>query len=242
MTTPVTERRIDADDSRIPQQEGSPWPVEDRELCDRYEQVSTAAINDVLRAGGLTRQVLPPTVTGLRSEMRLAGLVFTIKGSKSLQLTNEMEERAAMLEAIPDQSVCVWDTSEDDESAQWGEIMTMAAARQGCRGAVVDGGVRDTDKILELNFPVFCRYRTSNGMLGRFRMIGWQSPIRIGSVTLLPGDVVVGDIDGVIVIPRVVAWDTLLAAEEIAVNEVSLKQMIVDGIAPREVVKRGGYF
>lgn len=218
------------------------WPVDDAELCDRYELVPTAAINDVLRAAGLIAQVLPPSVAGLLPGMRTAGFAFTIKGSKNLQLANEMEERAAMLEAIGEHSVCVWDTSGDDESAQWGEVMTMAAMRQGCRGAVVDGGVRDTDKILDLGFPVFCRYRTSNGMLGRFRMSGWQTPIRIGSVVIQPGDLVVADIDGVIIVPRARAWDTLQAAEQIAGTEVALKQMIADGASPREVVKRGGYF
>jgi 4-hydroxy-4-methyl-2-oxoglutarate aldolase len=221
---------------------GPAWPVSDAELCDRYQLVPTAAINDVLRSSGLVAQVLPPTVTGLVPGMRTAGFAFTIKGSKNLQLDNEMEERAAMLEAIPEHSVCVWDTTNDDESAQWGEVMTMAAMRQGCRGAIVDGGVRDTDKILDLAFPVFCRYRTSNGMLGRFRMSGWQTPIRIGTVVIQPGDLVIGDLDGVIIVPRARAWETLLAAEKIAGSEVHLKQMITDGVSPREVVERGGYF
>ncbi|WGM20265.1 RraA family protein [Paenarthrobacter sp. OM7] len=216
--------------------------LSDRELCDRFEVIPTAAINDVLRSKGLIQQVLPPSVEGLEPSMRVAGIAFTIKGSKNLQLANEMEERAAMLEAIPQDAVCVWDTSNDDESAQWGEVMTMAAQRQGCRGAIVDGGVRDTDKILELDFPVFCRYRTSNGMLGRFRMSAWQVPVRIGQVTIHPGDITVGDIDGVIIVPRALAEETLVEAERIQFDEISLKKMITDGIAPREVVERGGYF
>lgn len=229
-------------DGRATDGSGPDWPVSDAELCDRYQRVPTAAINDVLRGAGLTDQVLPPTITGLRPEMRTAGFAFTIKGSKNLQLANEMEERAAMLEAITEHSVCVWDTSHDDESAQWGEVMTMAAQRQGCRGAVVDGGVRDTDKIIGLGFPVFCRYRTSNGMLGRFRMTAWQTPVRIGGVVITPGDLVIGDLDGVIIVPRELAWKTLVAAEEVAGEETRLKRMIDDGIAPREVVRRGGYF
>ncbi|MFJ9884770.1 RraA family protein [Streptomyces sp. NPDC091287] len=214
----------------------------DGELCDRYARVSTAAVNDVLRAGGLTRQVLPHAIVPVRDDMRLTGVAFTIKGAKSLQLDGEMEERAVMLEEIPDHAICVWDTSGDDESAQWGEVMTMAAQRKGCRGAVVDGGVRDTEKILDLDFPVFARYRTSNGMLGRFRMTGWQTEIRLGEVTIAPGDFMVGDLDGVIVIPRALAEGTLIAAEKIEEDEVGIKQMVTSGLEPREVVKRGGYF
>ncbi|MEV0849624.1 RraA family protein [Streptomyces sp. NPDC049954] len=202
----------------------------------------TAAVNDVLRSRGLVRQVIPHAIVPLRDDMRLTGVAFTIKGAKSLQLDGEMEERAAMLEEIPDHSVCVWDTSGDDESAQWGEVMTMAAQRRGCRGAVVDGGVRDTEKISDLDFPVFARYRTSNGMLGRFRMTGWQTDIRLGEVTISPGDVIVGDLDGVIVVPRALAEEVLLASEEVEETEIGIKEMVSSGVEPREVVKRGGYF
>lgn len=219
-----------------------PWPISVTELCDRFTEVPTAAINDVLRSEGLISQVLPPNLTPLDPVMRTAGVAFTIKGSKSLELSGEMPERAAMLEAIDPDSVCVWDTSSDDESAQWGEVMTMAAQRRGSRGAVVDGGVRDTRAVLGLDFPVFCRYRTSNGMLGRFRMTSFEVPIRIGGVVIYPGDIIVGDIDGVIVVPKVRAYAALLAAEKIKESEVEIKQMIIDGVTPKEVVDRGGYF
>ncbi|MFC7844347.1 RraA family protein [Streptomyces sp. NPDC057382] len=216
--------------------------IGESELCDRFGDVPTAAINDVLRAHGLLHQVLPPAVTPLMPTARTAGIAFTIKGSKNLVLDDEMEERAAMLEAITSNSVCVWDTSGDDESAQWGEVMTLAAMRRGARGAVVDGGVRDTEKLLHLGFPVFCRYRTSSGMLGRFRMSAWQTPVRIGSVTIEPGDVIVGDLDGVIVVPRDRAAEVLLAAEAVEEQENDIKSLIHDGLTPREVVERGGYF
>lgn len=218
------------------------FPVSDRELCDRYSRVTTPMVNDVLRKRNILYQTLPTAILPLREGMRVCGLAFTIKGSKNLDITDEMEERAKMLESIPPESVCVWDTSNDDESAQWGEIMTMAAKRRGCRGAVVDGGVRDTDKVLEQNFPVFCRYRTSNGMMGRFRMIGYQIPIRIGGVDIQPGDVIVADIDGAIVIPRALAWAVLLEAEEILRNEIEIKKMVESGQSPSEVVANGGYF
>lgn len=183
-----------------------------------------------------------PTIMPLKENMKIAGVAFTIKGSKNLSLEDEMIDRARMLEAIPKDSICVWDTSGDDESAQWGEIMTMASMKRGCKGAVVDGGVRDTDRILRLAFPVFCRYRTSNGMAGRFRMIGYQMPVRIGEVMIYPGDIIFGDIDGVIVIPRAIALEVLVKAEEIRDNEYRIKDMIEGGMQPVKVVENGGYF
>ena len=218
------------------------FPISEKELCDRYEQVTTPMVNDVLREKELLYQTFPNHILPLREEMKMAGIAFTIKGSKNLSLENEMVERAKMLEAIPENSVCVWDTCEDDESAQWGEIMTMASIRQGCRGAIVDGGVRDTNKVLEQNFPVFCKYRTSNGMLGRFRLIGYQIPITMGRVHVYPGDVVLADIDGCIAVPREIAYEVLLKAEQIRDNEIAIKEMVGSGMRPTQVVENGGYF
>ncbi|MGN0149525.1 MAG: RraA family protein [Clostridia bacterium] len=225
-------------------QVGSPeeFPINDKELCQRYEDVSTAMVNDVLREMGYIYQTLPNSILPLKDEMKVAGTAFTIKGSKNLDIVDEMEQRAEMLEAIPEDSVCVWDTCGDEESAQWGEIMTMASKKRGCRGAIVDGGVRDTNMVLEQNFPVFCKYRSSNGMMGRFRMIGYQMPVMIGSVQILPGDIVFGDIDGCIVVPRRMAYDVLIKAEQIRDNEVGIKEMVSGGMTPTDVVKNGGYF
>ena len=220
----------------------TPFPISDKELCDRYEQVTTPMVNDVLREMELLYQTFPNNILPLREEMKVAGIAFTIKGSKNLSLQDEMVERAKMLEAIHENSIVVWDTSEDDESAQWGEIMTMASVRQGCRGAVVDGGVRDTNKVLEQNFPVFCKYRTSNGMLGRFRIIGYQMPIVMGKVHVYPGDVVLADIDGAIAVPREIAYEVLLRAEQIRDNEIEIKEMVNGGMKPTEVVANSGYF
>lgn len=219
-----------------------PFPIKEKELIDRYMKVSTPMVNDVLREMELTFQTFPNNLMPLRESMKMAGCAFTIKGSKNLTLNEEMIDRAKMLESIPEDSVCVWDTSEDNESAQWGEIMTMASIRQGCRGAVVDGGVRDTDRVLELGFPLFCKYRTSNGMLGRFRTIGYQMPITMGKVMVYPGDIVLADIDGCIVVPRELAYEVLIRAEEIRDNEIEIKKMVNSGMTPTQVVDNGGYF
>ena len=218
------------------------FPISEKELCDRYEQVTTPMVNDVLREMELLYQTFPNNIMPLKDEMKVAGIAFTIKGSKNLSLEDEMVERAKMLEAIPQNSVCVWDTCNDDESAQWGEIMTMASKRQGCRGAIVDGGVRDTNRVLEQDFTVFCKYRSSNGMLGRFRLIGYQIPVVMGNVHVYPGDVILADIDGAIAVPRELAYEVLLRAERIRDSEVEIKEMVGSGMTPTQVVENGGYF
>lgn len=218
------------------------FPISVEELCKRYENVFTAAVNDVLREEGLIAQTLPNNIMPLCEDMKVCGVAFTVSGGQSLELKDEMEERARMLEAIEPGSVVIWETNGDTFSAQWGEMMTKISKSRGCRGAVVDGGVRDTNKVLDQNFPVFCKYRSSNGMLGRFRTTGWQLPIRIGDVTIYPGDIVFGDIDGVLIIPRSLAYDVLLRAEAIRDGEVGISRMIDNGMSPTEVVANGGYF
>lgn len=219
-----------------------PLPIPDSELCERMKRTFTAAVNDALRSRGFLFQTLPNNIMPLRDHMKVCGVAFTIKGAKNMTLEGEMEKRAEMLEALTSGSVAVWDTDNDDQSAQWGEIMTMAAKKRGCLGAVVDGGIRDTDRILAQDFPVFCRYRSSNGMLGRFRMIDYQIPVRIGDVVISPGDIIFGDIDGVIVVPRNEAYDVLLEAEKIAFGEEDIKKQVESGSSPSEVVRNGGYF
>ncbi|MEO0965224.1 MAG: RraA family protein [Planctomycetota bacterium] len=222
--------------------EVKPLPIDDATLAQRYEALYTGAVNDILREMDLLYQTLPTGVLPLERDMKVAGIVFTIKGMKSLTVEGEMEQRAAMLEALPSQSVVVWDTGEDDLSAQWGEVMTKAAIRAGCRGAIIDGGVRDTQLVLDQGFPVWCKYRTSNAMLGRFRMVGYQMPIRIGEVTINPGDVVFADIDGAVIVPRGLAVEVLERAEKMKADEQEYKRWIDEGMSPTEVVERGGAF
>ena len=79
-------------------------------------------------------------------------------------------------------------------------------------------------------------------MLGRFRMVDFQIPVKVGSVIVKPGDIVFGDIDGVLVVPHDIAYDVLLEAERIAFGEEDIKKQVESGSSPSEVVRNGGYF
>jgi 4-hydroxy-4-methyl-2-oxoglutarate aldolase len=218
------------------------FPISAKELCNRYEQLYSGAINDVLREFVLMDQALPSSIMPLREEMKITGIAFTIKSSVDPRISGEMETRSKMLNLIHEDAVCIWDTSGDTTASQWGEVMTAAAKKRGARGAVVDGGLRDTRQVLEQKFPVFYKYRTSNGSLGRCLITAYQVPIRIGRTIIRPGDVVFGDIDGVLVVPRDVAYEVLLRAEEIKTNEKEIRRWVDEGMSAEEVVKKGGYF
>jgi 4-hydroxy-4-methyl-2-oxoglutarate aldolase len=218
--------------------------INERELCDRYARTYTGAINDVLREFNLMDQTLPITLRPLRPDMVMAGIAFTIRSSRdpSLDLDGEMRERAALLEAIPDNAVCVWDTNHDDSAAHWGGMMTAAVKKRGVRGAIVDGGIRDTHQIAAENFPIFYRFHSSSGMLGRAKVVAHQVPVFIGPTMVFPGDLVVADVDGAIVVPRRVACDVLRRTEAIIGFENQIKTWVDEGNSPTEIVKKGGYF
>ena len=217
------------------------YPISVSEMRERYLQLFSGAINDVLRFGHKLHTSLPTDFAPLRENMKLVGMAFTVKGGPDITTDGEFEMRAQMLEALHENSVVVWDCTGDTVTAHWGEVMTMAATRLGCRGAICNG-IRDTDGILEQNFPIFHKYRTSTGMLGRFRMYHYQKPILMGEVVVNPGDWIFGDIDGVLAIPHAIAYDVLVAAEKIMSKEISIKEMVESGLKPTEVVRRGGYF
>lgn len=195
--------------------EGLPIPV--GELCDRYEDLYTAAVSDALREATLMHQTLPHSIEPLERDMTVAGVAFTIKSAPDPTIDGELETRAEMLADMADQdhTVCVWDADDDKRSSQWGEVMTESARSGGCKGAVINGGLRDTDRVLEQEFPVFYSYRTPNGALARSRIQKYQTTIQIDDVIVKPGDIVVGDIDGVVVVPRDIAHEILVRAEEI---------------------------
>ena len=120
--------------------------------------------------------------------------------------------------------------------------MTATAQPKGIQSAAIAGGIRDTKQILEQKFPVFYRYRTSNGSLGRCLITHYQVPVKIGKVTVRPGDVIFGDIDGVLCIPREIAYEVLLRAEAIRRQEVDIFQWVRSGDTIDEITKKGGYF
>lgn len=217
------------------------YPVSVAEMRERYLKLYSGAVNDVMRFDYKVNAALPASYAPLRENMKLCGQAFTVKGAPDITTDGEFEMRAQMLEELPADSIVMFDCTGDTVTAQWGEVMTMAAMRAGCRGAFING-IRDTEAILKLGFPVFHQYRTNVGMLGRFRMFHYQKPVRIGEVIVNPGDWIFGDIDGVIRVPAADAYTVLLRAESILKKEVGIRNMVNSGMKPTKVVEQGGYF
>jgi 4-hydroxy-4-methyl-2-oxoglutarate aldolase len=212
------------------------------DLLRRYEGLYSGAVSDVLREHCLLDQTLPSHLTPLRPERTVAGIAFTVKSAPNTKITGELTFRTQMLDEMHPDSFIVWDTSGDAEATAWGGVMTATAIGKGIKAAVIDGGIRDTKQILEKDFPVFYKYRSPNGSLGRCMISHYQTPIKIGTTLVRPGDVVLGDIDGVIVVPRKIAVEVLLRAEEILANERKIFKWVADGETVQSITDKGGYF
>ena len=201
------------------------FPIPAKELLERFERLYTGAVNDVMREFCLLNQALPGHIKPLREYRTVAGFAFTVKSSPNVMIRGEMEFRTKMLDELGEDHFVVWDTSRDEEATLWGGVMTATAKGKKVKAACIDGGIRDTHQILEADFPVFYKYRISNG-----------------KVLVRPGDVVLGDIDGVLIVPRDVAYDVLLRAEEIKGNEKKIFGWVKEGQSVREITEKGGYF
>lgn len=218
------------------------FPIPDKELLKRYENLYTGAVNDVLREFCLLYQALPGRIKPLREYHTVAGFAFTVKSAPNQLIRGEMEFRVAMLNQMKEDDFVVWDTSRDDKATLWGGVMTATAKGKKLKAACIDGGIRDTHQILEADFPLFYEYRISNGSLGRCLITHYQVPVKIGDCTIKPGDVVIGDIDGVLAVPREIAYRVLLRAEEIKQNEKEILGWVKEGQTINEITEKGGYF
>ena len=234
--------RLDALSRMLDTVEVLPLSIPDVEFCDRLEKLYTGAINDVLREHCLLDQAMPSSILPLKMEMCRAGVAYTIRSAPNPTVGGEMNIRAQMLDAMPKGCCVIWDAGMETEASHWGEVMTASAIARGARMAVINGGLRDTRQVLAQNFPVFYRYRTSNGSLGRTKITEYNVPVRIGKVYVKPGDFIFGDIDGIVVIPRNIAVEVLERAERIKANEKEMRGMVHEGFSAVKMIDEGGYF
>jgi len=232
-------------DKLIEMQEGIDdvrFPISDKELLQRYEKIYTGVINDVLREFCLMNQALPNHIVPLREYHSIAGFAFNVKSAPNTLVQGEMEKRTQMLDEMHEDAFVIWDTSHDEKATSWGGVMTATAKKKKVKAACIDGGIRDTHQILEADFPVFYKYRNSNGSLGRCLITHYQIALEIGGVIIKPGDVVLGDVDGVLVVPRKVAYEVLVRAEEIKQNEKKIFGWVKEGQSAKDITDKGGYF
>lgn len=214
-------------------------------LPRRFAKIYTAAITDVMDEMGLLRQTLPHTIQPLTPDMRTAGYAFTARGrvhrGKPRDRDATLRQFLRMLGAVPADSVLVL-AANDNEAAHFGELSAEWFRLRRVRGAVIDGSTRDAATIARLRFPTFCRYRTPQDSVPRWRVSDWGQPLTIGGVRIGLGDLVVADLDGVVVVPRRVAHEVLQRCERLVGTEGKVRSAVRRGMAPLEAYEKFGAF
>jgi 4-hydroxy-4-methyl-2-oxoglutarate aldolase len=192
--------------------------------------INAAAISRAIHFGTATlheamgrRGALPHHIKPISPRMKIAGPAVTVS---SPPMDNLMLHQAIYV-AEPG-SVLVVEVNRGYEGGYWGEIMTIAAQQRNIAGLVIDGCVRDADPIEHLGFPVFSRGLSVRGTDKQGGgHINW--PIVVGDITVNPGDLVVGDRDGVIVVPAAEISSALEAAQKREAKEEQTKKNIIAG-------------
>lgn len=215
----------------------------DKELIEIIQnELFTCVVGDVMDGMGHMHQFLPATIRSVAEGMRLAGRAKTVLeadcyGSK---VHSEDKDHAFglmfdALDSLKENEVYIC-AGASARYACWGELMSAAAIHRGAAGAVVEGYSRDTNGVRALEFPSFSMgfYGQDQGMRGR--VIDYDCPIEFSNKVLVnPGDIVFGDIDGVVIIPKQIESEVIGAALDKVRGENMVKKLIEDGMPTRQV-------
>jgi regulator of RNase E activity RraA len=223
----------------------------DEAIRRRYLAVDTSNVADALdeaghRDQGLSAEFAPrPAGAG-----RLAGWAFTILGAMApppdgAGPVNGDARKMAACGDVTAGEVTVW-TGACEGVCCFGELIALGLQERGCVGALVDGGVRDVRWLGEHGFPVYARYRTPVQSIGRWRVTDWQVPVVLPGATsrhvlVTPGDLILADDDGALVVPRALAEPVLLRAEELTATEARIRAELAGGMTLREALTRFGH-
>jgi regulator of RNase E activity RraA len=225
------------------------WRSDDELFATVQRELFTCVVGDVMDKLDLQHQFLPPQIQALRQDMVVIGrampvlsvdvFVENIAGS-----ANKLMEKSfgLMLEALDDlrtNEVYV-NTGSSPRNALWGELMSTRARKLGSRGAVLNGYIRDTKAILNMDFPTFGFGSYGQDAAPRYKVVDFRIPVEIGSVRILPGDIIFGDIDGVLVIPAKAEAEVFTRALEKARGEKLVRKAIEEGSSAVKAFEKYG--
>lgn len=201
-----------------------------------------AALTDALDNMQLTNQWLGADIKPFDQHVHVAGVAFTVQWSSNPSLVRDGPGLAPkMLESVPAYSIAVNDTGNNLQMGCWGELTTRTAMQQGCRGVVIGGSLRDSYRVVhELHFPAFACFTCPLEAFGRTRISAYQVPVVINGIAVFPGDYIVGDMDGVVVIPQNAVADVLAQAEVVVVREGNIRRNIADGLGSAAIFEKYG--
>ena len=212
-------------------------------LTERLAALYTGAVHDVLRGMGHANCVLPTGIAPLDPGKKLAGEIYTVSGhiDQTRDPHDTLVQWTGLLSKAPSGKVLVCQPN-THMVALMGELSAETLHHKKVRGYVVDGGCRDVEFILKIGFPVFCSFNTPADIVARWVPDRFGEPITIGTVTISSGDYILGDRDGVVVLPENIAGDVIAQTEKVVTTENKVRSAILSGMDPQEAYLKYGKF
>jgi 4-hydroxy-4-methyl-2-oxoglutarate aldolase len=200
----------------------------------------------VLDTLGYLNQGLAPDFTPYPVNAgRLAGWAYTIRGQMTPYELGGDAEKMRACQGLSDGEVSVW-SGDGEGICYFGELIAIGMKERGCTGALVDGGVRDVRWIGAIDFPVYARYRTPVQSIARWRVTACQVPVYLrgaggAPVIVRPGDFIVGDDDGAIVIPAAIVERVLVESEALTATEEKIRGELRNGLTLAQALEKFGH-
>lgn len=205
------------------------------------EKLYSAVIADILDDFGFREQALDHRIRPIEPTFKLVGRAFTILATDVYEVREDpYAKELEAIDGLTEDGVVVATTNGSSGAALWGELLSTAALSKGGRGAVIDGFTRDSNGIIEMQFPVFTRGYSPLDSKGRLEVIAYGGPIRCGGVSVSTGDIVFGDRDGVVVVPEAISGEVLLKATEKVEGESQMKSALQQGMGIMEAYREYG--
>ncbi len=214
-----------------------------KQLTARLSKCYSGAVYDTLREHGFENCVLPSDIRPIDDTQILAGPVFTVSGSAKPGIS-EGDALLAWTEFLSAASkgqvvICAGQT---ENIALMGELSAETLQARGVLGYVSDGGCRDAYFVRKIGFQTFHRFYTPRDVVGAWTVDEMQTPIKIGDVNISPGDYVIADIDGVVIIPGAHIATIITSCEEVMNTENQVRTAIRSGVDPKEAYLKYGRF
>lgn len=223
------------------------WQTDEELFQIIRTELYTAVVGDIMDKMDYLHQFLSPQLKPLRDDMFVVGRAMTVLEAdvhNQYSDNNPILDKpfGLMLEALDDLKknevyVC---SGSSPTYALWGELMATRAMKLGATGAIVDGYSRDTHGILDLNFPTFSYGRYSQDQAPRGKVLDFRVPLEIKGVKVNSGDIIIGDIDGVCVVPREIEVEVFTKSIEKARGEKLVQKKILEGMSAREAFDKYG--
>lgn len=225
------------------------WKDDDELFQLMKTKLFPAVVGDILDTMGLLRQFLPPAIRPVERSMVIAGRAMPVLETNCFARTEpegktplSQQPFGLLFQALDDlkpHEVYVA-TGCAPQFALWGGLMTTRAQHLKAAGAVLDGYSRDTNEVLELGLPVFSLGGYSQDQGPRGKVVDYRVPVEIQGVRVRPGDIVFGDQDGVLIVPKEAEVEAFRRALEKASTENAVRTAIRNGMSTVEAFETFG--